>query len=103
MGAQGAQRVPKRWFPARAVCSGQSNMCFSLNQMTGATAEIALAGAEQYEAIRLMTVAPTRADTPQADLAAGRKPLFLQVTPFHILYERALQSRLQESNFTAPG
>ena len=30
------------------LCSGQSNMCFSLNQMTGATAEIELAGTKKY-------------------------------------------------------
>ena len=47
----------------------QSNMCFSLNQMTGATAEIQLADTPKYRSIRLMTVTPTHSSVPNADLS----------------------------------
>jgi hypothetical protein len=44
-------------------------MCFSLNQMTGATAEIQLANTPKYRSIRLMTVTPTHSPVPNADLS----------------------------------
>lgn len=56
-------------FGDSVLCSGQSNMCFSLNQMTGATAEIELAGTPKYRSIRLMTVTPTHSPQPNADLS----------------------------------
>lgn len=50
------------------LCSGQSNMCFSTNQMTGAHDECALANATRFSSIRLFTAKPSHAATPQADL-----------------------------------
>jgi sialate O-acetylesterase len=49
------------------LCSGQSNMVFSVNQMTGARDEIARANASRFRAIRLFTVAPRTASAPAAD------------------------------------
>ena len=46
-------------FGESVLCSGQSNMCFSTNQMTGAHDEIELAGAPRFRNVRLFTVAPT--------------------------------------------
>jgi len=54
-------------FGESVLCSGQSNMCFATNQMDGAADEIALAGDAKYSSIRLVTVKPTNAKTPQAD------------------------------------
>ena len=44
-------------------------MCFSLNQMTGASAEIELANTPKYRSIRLMTVTPTTSPQPNLDLS----------------------------------
>lgn len=52
------------------LCSGQSNMCFSLNQMTGAKDEIALADEPRFRSIRLFTVNPGYdASGPHTDVA----------------------------------
>jgi sialate O-acetylesterase len=50
------------------LCSGQSNMVFSTNQMTGASAEIALADEPRFRSIRLFTVAPTHDSSPHRDV-----------------------------------
>ena len=50
------------------LCSGQSNMCFSTNQMSGASAEIALADEPRFRSIRLFTVTPTHATKPATDV-----------------------------------
>ena len=48
------------------ICSGQSNMGFSLNRMLNASIEIQ--NANQYPKIRLFAVAQTPASTPQEEL-----------------------------------
>ena len=51
------------------LCSGQSNMNFAVNQMTGAHAEIALANETRYQSIRLFTAKPTYdSKGPHADV-----------------------------------
>ena len=48
----------------------QSNMCFSTNQMTGASTEIALADEPRFQSIRLFTAKPTHdSQGPHADLS----------------------------------
>ena len=68
-GASFVETIDDVLFGDVILCSGQSNMVFSTNMMTGARDEIALANASRFRAIRLFTVAPRRASAPAADPA----------------------------------
>jgi sialate O-acetylesterase len=50
------------------ICSGQSNMAFSVSGMYNASIEIA--NASKYPKVRLFTAARNQSDTPQEELLA---------------------------------